>query len=548
MARKCLGKLINLRLKQEGFWKKYVKKNITLWIKGYLYSHRIDEIIDKFSIINKSEISSYVKSIDGHFAIIVKRYDFTFLIVDKIRSTPLYFAKIKNDYYVDCDPKNIFNLNNFDKAINQNAQLELTMSGFVIGNKTIYKYLYSLKAGEIVLLSTNTHEYLQYFRYYGEINNKSFNEYLKELTEVTLNIFSKMLNQIGNRQIIISLSAGYDSRLVASILKYLGAKNVKCYTYGTPGNFEAKIAKLISQKLGYKWKFVPLTHKSEKEYYGSKDYKEYLNYSETYCSVPNIQSLSTIKYLKDMNWVNHDAIFINGISGDFISGGHIPVNNESDLKFLNVNLRKENILNQLVEKHFSLWGYLKTNHNIKKLKKNLWHEIIKGCGELQKKNNDHQFYEYSELIDRQSKYMITGQKVFEYYNHEWRLPLWDDEYLYFWQKVPLDLKLKQKLFIEMLKKNNFGNVWGDDIPVNKKTITPKWIIPLRFICKIPFSLFGKKGKDAWKQFDINFFYYYRDITHMMDTQNYFKIVRDIFKKPRNHVSWQTKDYLKKIVK
>ena len=99
----------------------------------------------------------------------------------------------------------------------------------------------------------------------------------------------------------------------------------------------------------------------------------------------------------------------------------------------------------------------------------------------------------------------------------------------------------------MLKKNNFGNVWSDDIPVNKKTISPKWIIPLRFICKIPFSFFGKKGKNAWKQFDINFFFYFRDITHMMDTQNYFNIIKDIFKKPRQHVSWQTKDYLKKII-
>ena len=152
------------------------------------------------------------------------------------------------------------------------------------------------------------------------------------------------------------------------------------------------------------------------------------------------------------------------------------------------------------------------------------------------------------MIDRQSKYVITGQKVFEYYKHEWRLPLWDDEYLFFWQKVPLEFKLKQKLFIEMLKKNNFGNVWGDDFPVNKKTIVPKWIIPLRYICKIPFSFFGMRGKRAWKQFDINFFFYFRDVNHMMDTQNYFNIIKDIFKGPRNHVSWQTKDYLKKIVR
>ena len=306
--------LINCTLKHQGLWSKYSKKNITIWIKGYFYSHTIDEMVDKFSIIKKSEVASYIKSIDGHFAIIIKRHDLTFLIVDKVRSAPLFFTKIKNDFYVDCDPKNLVNLSGFNKRINENAYLEIAMSGFVIGNKTIYKNLYSLKAGEVVILEDNSYEYLQYYRYHNDIANKIFNEYLDELTDVTLNIFRKMLKQIGNRQIVIPLSAGNDSRLVASILKHLGARNVKCYSYGTIGNFEAKIAKLISQKLGYEWKFIPLTHKSEKKYYASKSYKEYLDYSETYCSVPYIQSLSTMKYLKDMHWINQDAVFINGNS------------------------------------------------------------------------------------------------------------------------------------------------------------------------------------------------------------------------------------------
>ena len=538
--------MINILSKYHSFWNKYENKNITLWIKGYFYSHSLDDIIDKFSTINKSELETYLKSIDGHFAIIAKRNDLTFIIVDKIRSTPLFFTKIKDDFIIDFDPKNIINLKEFDKEIDENGKLEIAMSGFTIGNKTIYKNLKCLKPGEAVILKDNSYEYLEYYRYHGEITNKIFDEYLDELTELTLNIFRKMLKQIGNRQIIIPLSAGNDSRLVASILKHLGVKNVKCYSYGTIGNFEAKFAKIISQKLGYEWKFIPLTHKSEKKYYVSKSYKEYLDYSETYCSVPYVQSLSTIQYLKDMNWISHDAVFINGNSGDFITGGHIGTKFESRKEILNTAQRKENILTKLIEKHFSLWGYLKTNHNIRKIKTNLWNEIINSCGEINKNQNDHLFYEYSELIDRQSKYVIGGQKVYEYHNFEWRLPLWDNEYLHFWQKVPIEFKIKQKLFIKMLKKNNFGNVWNDDFPVNKKTISPKWIIPLRFICKIPFSLFGKKGKQAWKQFDINFFFYFRDINHMMNTQNYSEVVKDIFKKPRNYLSWHVKNYLKKI--
>ena len=34
------------------------------------------------------------------------------------------------------------------------------------------------------------------------------------------------------------------------------------------------------------------------------------------------------------------------------------------------------------------------------------------------------------------------------------------------------------------------------------------------------------------------------IPHTWDMYNYSRIVKDIFKKPRNSVSWQAKDYLK----
>ena len=63
--------------------------------------------------------------------------------------------------------------------------------------------------------------------------------------------------------------------------------------------------------------------------------------------MPYIQSLSTMKYLKKLNWIDDDAIFVNGGAGDFISGGHIntKLNYSSSLK--NYDFRKENILNQI---------------------------------------------------------------------------------------------------------------------------------------------------------------------------------------------------------
>ena len=75
------------------------------------------------------------------------------------------------------------------------------MSGYTIGNKTIYKNLLTLKAGEIVFFKDNKYKYLNYFKYYGKIDNKNFEDYKKELSKITLSIFRKILSRIGDRQV-----------------------------------------------------------------------------------------------------------------------------------------------------------------------------------------------------------------------------------------------------------------------------------------------------------------------------------------------------------
>ncbi len=529
------------------FWKKYIIGSDTIYFRGYVYSHTIEKIIEIIKSLDKESIEYFVNSLDGNFVLIVLKNEFSFIAVDKIRSIPIFFAKIGNKFYVDCNPKEIVNKNNFNKSVIDSSILEISMSGYTVGNKTVYRYLHSLKAGEFVVFDNSSYKYIQYYKYFGNIEYKHYDDYIEELSIVTLSIFRKLLNDIGDRQIIIPLSAGNDSRLIASVLKHLGAKNVKCYSYGSIGNFEASVAEIVANKLGYEWVFIPLTHKSERRYYNSEEYKEYLKFSETYCSVPYIQGLSTIKYLENINFINEDAIFINGSTGDFISGNHISTLMKKNTTNTTREERKENILNNLINKHFSLWGHLKTNKNIALVKKSLWSEITAACKNLDSKDRDHLFYEYSELVDRQSSYVISGQRTYEFYNYEWRLPLWDEEYLYFWQKIPSEFKVNQKLYVDMLKKKNFGNVWSEDIPVNKKTITPKWIIPARFLFKIPFALFGVRGKKIWRQLEVSLFYYWMDVSHMVDEINYFSMIKSIFKKPRNHVSWKAKDYLKNLM-
>mgnify|MGYP004008823175 FL=1 len=112
-----------------------------------------------------------------------------------------------------------------------------------------------------------------------------------------------------------------------------------------------------------------------------------------------------------------------------------------------------------------------------------------------------------EYFHSQSKYVISAQRVYEYYGYEWRLPLWDIGYLEFWSKVPVNLKYKQKLYKDMLFHANWSGVWS--IPINKSNVRPKWIIPLRKITQIVFLILGN-NKAYWHRFEVSVFRYWMD--------------------------------------
>ena len=454
---------MKVNIQENYLWKKLILDSVELWLKGYIYNKTITQLAKDLQDLKKEDFESYILSLDGHYALVAQRNGIILAVVDKVRSIPLFYDSQEISSHA---PSLICS-----KKLNLDAIISLKMSGFTIGEDTLYKGLNSLIAGQFILCENTKIVKKQYYQYQPwQVNQKKYDVEL--LAQTTLGILKKMIRSLNGRQVVIPLSAGNDSRLIASGLKELGYENVKCYSYGIKGNFEAKIAKIIAKRLGYEFMFIPLNIKDERKYYKSIEFKNFLKFADTLVAVQYFQSISTIPKLKD--WIDDDAVFINGNGGDFMSGEHIKKSFNEANHTLEIDKRKEVIIQESIKKHFCLWGNLKTQSNLDNISIQLEREIpIK----LKSTKNDHGLYEYLEFNNRQSKYVISSQRCYEFYGYQWRLPLWDDDYLNFWKGVPLNLKKNQKLYIEMLKKENWGNVWGDDIPINKKYIRPLWILP-----------------------------------------------------------------------
>jgi len=149
--------------------------------------------------------------------------------------------------------------------------------------------------------------------------------------------------------------------------------------------------------------------------------------------------------------------------------------------------------------------------------------------------------EYFEYIGRQSRIVMGQQRTYEYFGYEWRLPLWSNDMLYFWEGVPYKYKVDQRLYVETLCDNNWGNVWLD-IKVNDKVINPLILRWLRILLK---TLFIPLGKSSWHRFEKNVLEYFMHPSYALSPVSYFRILSD-FRGYRNIASWLSDKMLESV--
>src|SRR6185295_17915578 len=110
------------------------------------------------------------------------------------------------------------------------------LAGYALGERTLVAGLHHLRAGEMALI-TGDHEpaYSSYavYRPWRAVE-RPHAQLIDDLGDVLRNVFSKMIASAQGRPIVVPLSAGFDSRLIAAALKELRYPDVRCYAYGIP--------------------------------------------------------------------------------------------------------------------------------------------------------------------------------------------------------------------------------------------------------------------------------------------------------------------------
>ena len=519
-------------------WKKHESSHGILWLAGYVYGKLPQDLLQQLSSASDdSALSSLLRDLDGHYALVAELPDRTIAAVDRMRTIPLTFGQDgSGGWHIDQIGGRLAAALGLTE-INKDGALALAMAGYTIGNDTLFKGLSALAAGEAVVFDPAPRP-IRYDVYRAwQVVERAEAVLTQELGAVTLKVFKKLVERAGGRPIVIPLSAGLDSRVIASGLKHLGCDNVRCFSYGLPGNYEAVAAETIAKRLGYEWRFVPFSNAGMRAFFRSCEHDAYLAYADSAVSSPFEQDLFAVLRLKEDGYIAPDAIMVNGNSGDFISGAHIQKPMHHPRVDLDEAARRKLVVDTLVHKHFRLWDALATAANDARLAGRLEQEL--DC--LQPSfdaDGLHGVYESLECRDRQSKYVISGQRGYEYAGLEWALPLWDNDFLDFWQGVPLTSKVSQRLYRETLIDLDWGGVWGPDWWW-KRTVSPRWLRPIRLGLK---ALHAPLGRARWHKFERRYLSYWMEVMAGQAVIPYRQVAMDP-RGARHSVAWHCEAYL-----
>lgn len=501
-------------------WKEHSLGDLTIWYIGSEKAVRdFERLLPVEGDLDKRAFSGRLSKIVGNFAAIVEGQRWIMAVVDKIRSYPVFYMERDGSFCVSNSARLLKEeLCLYD--VDETSLLEFRMAGYVTGRETLYRDLYQIQAGEFFLWDkTNSKlERERYYIFYSEnCRKEKEGELIEELDEVTNSVFKRVMKEANGAPIWVPLSGGLDSRLVLCKLKNLGYDDLTAFSYGAAGNYEAKAAKRVAEKVSVPWRFVPTSMRESNAFFYSDVRKEYWAFSDGLNCIPNMQDIHALTKLEREGRLPPDVVIINGQSGDFITGGHIPVSFYTQAPHISL------LLKWAIEKHYSQWLNLKTNENLNQLTDKILDLLGLEKGVRLDVQELASLYEWWEWQERQCKYVINGQRIYDYLNIKWFLPLWDDNYLKFWEKIAFEQKYAQKLYKAYLESFDFYGLF--------KTFKPEiWRWPGITIAVVPVArliklIFGKEYSDL-------FYGYFKYIGHYRQFYSPYSLKNFIRKAPK----------------
>ncbi len=417
-----------------------------IYFKGYLLTDDTDQVLtgqEACAYIAEQantlqELETVLQGVDGSFAIARQTPEGLLLAVDRARSIPIYYIASMNAAS-DSGEKLRKEAGIEKDATDPMCLLEFKACDYVEFENTVYSQIKQLDAGQVAYLSGGEAVQQYYYRHLAPIVERTEEEVFSELYRVSVEAFTRIKKLIAGRPVVISLSGGYDSRYVATMLKTVGVENVKCYTYGKKGSFETVQSRKVADALGYEWKCIEYTDALMEDAVSDEGYFDYCNEHDY---IIYLQNFPAVKQLAKEGWFEKDSVFITGLCGDMPTGNYVAgedpdqvYNAEAVARLLCKRKASRSKLNAKASAAF-LQNYL---------------EKIEQTGiEITDYQSYIQALDCISTCAQHSRCFLHMNRAHEFFGFQWILPFWSKQILDFWYSVPHRYRTRQNMYERFL--------------------------------------------------------------------------------------------------
>lgn len=405
-----------------------------------------DALAARLYAVRAAAAADALAPMDGFFAFAVRAHGAGVVAVDKVRSRPLFYAQPSPSELVVSEELASVARRLGSLTLSPEALVELRYAGYVTGDRTPYREVRQLRAGEALhVAAEGAALHVTPVRYFTFTHTPlpavpaatwkaRLRAGLDEIMETTLRV-------VGDRPVVLPLSAGLDSRLLALLLKRHGKADVVSFSYGRPGNYEASVSQHIAGALGFRWAFVPYDNDRWRVWADRPAFAEFFAMGAHQVAIPNVQDWPAIHELAASGTIPPGAVVVPGHSADLLAGSR----SESMPDLYGRVERPEGVLRHVLKRHYSLWPN-PTEPEQGMLRKAAWRSIRWEGGLGDEAAAD--AYERWEWQERQAKFIVNAVRVYDQHALDWWLPFWTASFMGYWAGVPIALRRHRTLYRE----------------------------------------------------------------------------------------------------
>ncbi|QLD87081.1 hypothetical protein HWV23_15565 [Natronomonas halophila] len=389
-------------------------------------------------ITDIATVERKLDELNGFFSILTVADDQLISIVGRLASYPLFYSANGARQYVSDDPSWVRSQVG-DTTYNQTAEIEYLLSGYVTGRKTLSPHVSQALSGEYVAFKPEAGSSPDRHRWYvfphdTNMIQDSDETLMEQLDEVLVNVYERLIEYADGRPIVVSLSSGHDSRLNLIMLARLGYDNLIALTHGAEDG-ETTLCKYIADDFGIPWVYVPSSHDEWYQWYNSAERERFQAASRYLDRIPTLEGALSVRTAREAELLPDDSVFITG-DGVISTGEHIPTEFTT-----RDTISADEVYDTIVQSHYKYWEW---DDEIDEI---LHEQVAAGIGRptVASAKEAIAAMERWDWQERQAKF-IPRKHIFEFWDYDWWMPLWDEEFVNFWCRLPVDAKADKQIF------------------------------------------------------------------------------------------------------